>query len=423
MRIGCSLAVLLALGLLIPGCGLQQRGEPPAGAGIDTAQRMRLGATLFTELQQRAGGTWMIDPALGTYVSGTGATLARLSEHPGLAWEFAVLDQSAPGAWAFPGGKIAITRGLLVRLDDEAELAALLALAIERSLQAASTATDRPVTVAAGSLAGIGPVHDGAAWYRIALRDHPAATASQPAPAGEDPATDEAVLRQLERTGYAPRALAQLLQRLVVLAGEADRSYSNFAIHRSSAERAEAAQRSAQKLADGERGAARFHDRIARLRRDTPAYVRYEDGLDALESDRYAEALAAADEALRLQPREALFHELRAVAASGLQRPAVAFTSLNRAIALNPGFFRPHLLRGLLHLVRGNLEPAAEDLAAANRLLPSVEATLGLAEVARGLGDTATARERYAKVVGVDSAAATFARERSAQLSGGPLLP
>ena len=423
MRIRPFLAVLLAIGLLIPGCGLPQRTGPSAAAEVDAAERMRLGTALFVVLQQRIGGTWALDPALGAYVSAIGTTLARLSEHPEFKWEFALLDQSAPGAWALPGGKIAITRGLLVKLDDEAELAALLALAIEGSLQPAGIAPDPLLTGAASALVEIGPVHSGAAWQQVALRTHPPATVPQPAPTREDSAIDEAVRRQLERAGYAPLALADLLQHLAMLAGEADRSYASLAVHHASAERAEAAQRNAQKPGGGERGDARFHDRIARLRRDSPAYAHYDRGLDALESDRYAEALAAADAALRRQPREALFHELQAVAASGLQRPAAAFTGLNRAIALNPGFFRPHLLRGLLHLVRGNLEPAAEDLLAANRLLPSVEATLGLAEVARGLGDTATARARYAEVAGGDSAAARFARKRIAQLSGEPVTP
>jgi len=423
MRIRPLLAVLFAIGLLIPGCGLQQHGGPSAAAEVSEAERIRLGTALFAVLQQRIGGAWPLDPALGAYVSGIGTTLARLSEHPEFQWEFALLDQSAPGAWALPGGKIAITRGLLARLDDEAELAALLALAIERSLQPASIAADSLLTGAAGELVAIGPVHSGAAWQQIALRTHSPATVPQPVPSHEDSAIDEAVVRQLERAGYAPRALADLLQRLAMLANETDRSYDSFAVHHASAERADAPPRNAQKLGGGERGAARFRDRIARLRRDSPAYAHYDRGLDALESDRYAEALAAADAALRLQPREALFHELQAVAASGLQRPAAAFTALNRAIALNPGFFRPHLLRGLLHLVRGNLEPAAEDLLAANRLLPSVEATLGLAEVARGLGDAATARERYSQVAGGDSAAAGFARKRIAQLSGEPVTP
>jgi predicted Zn-dependent protease len=37
-----------------------------------------------------------------------------------------VLNNSVPNAWALPGGKIAVNRGLLTELQSEAELAAVL---------------------------------------------------------------------------------------------------------------------------------------------------------------------------------------------------------------------------------------------------------------------------------------------------------
>ena len=43
-----------------------------------------------------------------------------------LPYEFIVLNNRVPNAWALPGGKIAINVGLLVLLEDEAQLAAVL---------------------------------------------------------------------------------------------------------------------------------------------------------------------------------------------------------------------------------------------------------------------------------------------------------
>ena len=43
-----------------------------------------------------------------------------------LPYEFKVLNSSVPNAWALPGGKIAVNRGLLTELKNEAELAAVL---------------------------------------------------------------------------------------------------------------------------------------------------------------------------------------------------------------------------------------------------------------------------------------------------------
>ena len=43
-----------------------------------------------------------------------------------LPYEFVVINDSTPNAWALPGGKIAVHRGLLTEFQSEAELAAVL---------------------------------------------------------------------------------------------------------------------------------------------------------------------------------------------------------------------------------------------------------------------------------------------------------
>ena len=134
---------------------------------------------------------------------------------------------------------------------------------------------------------------------------------------------------------------------------------------------------------------------------------------------RYEDALKYSERALKLQDREALFHELRGAAATNLDRPADAITSFNRAIAANPDFFRPYLLRGLLHLERGNLEIAEQDLSASNRLLPTADATFGLGDIAQRQGDRDTALRHYAAVAGSNSALAAAARERISRLENG----
>ncbi|MDH3562733.1 MAG: M48 family metalloprotease, partial [Gammaproteobacteria bacterium] len=49
------------------------------------------------------------------------------SDRPDLPWHFAVLDTDGVNAFAVPGGYIFITRGMLLRMRDEAELAGVLA--------------------------------------------------------------------------------------------------------------------------------------------------------------------------------------------------------------------------------------------------------------------------------------------------------
>ena len=55
-----------------------------------------------------------------------GQEMAAKSERPQLPWEFHLLDDAAVNAFAYPGGFIFVTRGLLTHLNSEAELAEVI---------------------------------------------------------------------------------------------------------------------------------------------------------------------------------------------------------------------------------------------------------------------------------------------------------
>ncbi len=57
-------------------------------------------------------------PELTAYVNEVGQKLARPVSDRKLPYEFTVLNSSVPNAWALPGGKIAINRGLLDRTQE-----------------------------------------------------------------------------------------------------------------------------------------------------------------------------------------------------------------------------------------------------------------------------------------------------------------
>lgn len=67
------------------------------------------------------------DAALQTYVNRIGRWLAMHSERADLSWHFGVLDTDSVNAFATPGGYVFITRGLLLQMRDESELAGVLA--------------------------------------------------------------------------------------------------------------------------------------------------------------------------------------------------------------------------------------------------------------------------------------------------------
>ena len=67
------------------------------------------------------------DADVTKYVTLVGAVLAQGSTRPYLNWQFVVLDTEGVNAFAAPGGYIHITKGLLGLMNNEAELAGVLA--------------------------------------------------------------------------------------------------------------------------------------------------------------------------------------------------------------------------------------------------------------------------------------------------------
>jgi predicted Zn-dependent protease len=92
---------------------------------VSEAQELKIGEQNYSPTRQSEGGEFVVMPELTKYVSGIGAKLAAVADRK-LPYEFVVLNNSVPNAWALPGGKIAVNRGLLTELKNESELAAVL---------------------------------------------------------------------------------------------------------------------------------------------------------------------------------------------------------------------------------------------------------------------------------------------------------
>jgi predicted Zn-dependent protease len=69
----------------------------------------------------------LANPEVQRYVNRVGRWVALHTERPDLNWQFGVLDSDNINAFATPGGYVLITKGLLARLKNEAELAGVLA--------------------------------------------------------------------------------------------------------------------------------------------------------------------------------------------------------------------------------------------------------------------------------------------------------
>ncbi len=91
---------------------------------VSEAQEIQMGRQASQGDLQRVGA--LQNPEAQALVRRIGAQMAAKSERPGLPWEFHALDDAAVNAFAYPGGFIFVTRGLMTHLNSEAELAEVI---------------------------------------------------------------------------------------------------------------------------------------------------------------------------------------------------------------------------------------------------------------------------------------------------------
>jgi len=109
------------------------RGVVQATTEIDEKQEVELGQEWAAVLLGAA--PLVSDPNLQRYVNRVGRWLASHSERPDLNWRFGVLESDNINAFATPGGYVLVTKGLVMSMRSEAELAGVLAHEISHVVQ------------------------------------------------------------------------------------------------------------------------------------------------------------------------------------------------------------------------------------------------------------------------------------------------
>jgi predicted Zn-dependent protease len=109
----CGRCLVGALALLGSGC-----------ATMSPSEERRLGKEEADEVERTMG--FVRDPRIVEYVRQVAGRLAQAAQHPDVAWQFNVVDEESPNAFALPGGYVYVTRGLLALLNSEDELAGVI---------------------------------------------------------------------------------------------------------------------------------------------------------------------------------------------------------------------------------------------------------------------------------------------------------
>lgn len=366
---------------------------------VSGEQELAMGLQQYVPMQQSQGGPYDVDPALTAYVENVGQKLAAASDVK-LPYEFVVLNNSVPNAWALPGGKIAINRGLLTELNSEAELAAVLGhevvhAAARHSAQQMSRGMMTQglvlaTTVAAsdsgyGDLAAMGAGLAGQLTLSRYGRD-------------AELESDKYGMRYMSKAGYDPQGAVTLQETFVRLSEGHEQDWMSglFASHPPSEERVKENRLRASKLpAGGELGTERYAAAMKKTMAAKPAYEAYDKGRKALSEKKADEASALANEALTLFPDEAHFHALRGDVRLINKQYDMAVTNYNRAISRQDDFFYYHLQRGIARQELGQTDAAVVDLERSLEFMPTAPAHFTLGEIKEQRGQTDEAIEHY----------------------------
>ena len=398
--LGAALLVLLG-GLLVACSTNPVTGERELSL-ISERQELELGRKNYAPYRQAQGGDYVADPQLVKYVQAVGARLAKVADRP-LEYEFRIVNDATPNAWALPGGKIAVNRGLLLELDSEAELAAVLSHEIVHAAARHSAKSLERGALLQGAVLAAGVALSDSEYRQAGMLGASlgANLTQQYYSRDAESEADHYGIRYMVRAGYDPQAAVELQQTFVRLNQDKSPGWLEglFASHPPSPQRVVDNRKLVATLNNpgGEIGREAYQRATARLRRSKPAYEAYAEAQKALEDGNKGRALQLVDKALRIEPDEAQFHALRGQIRQQQGKDKEALADFDRAVDKNPEYFGNYLLRGLLQRELGRRDAAQRDLAASVARLPTGEGHYGLGLLAEGGGRQGQAIEHFRK--------------------------
>ena len=393
---------------------------------VSESQEIKLGTDNYGYMQQAGGGEYDVDPKLTEYVRSVGGRLVAASQKLSvterrLPYEFVVLNSSVPNAWALPGGKLAINRGLLTEINSEAELAAVLGHEIVHAAARHSAKQMERGTWLQIGVIGTAILTGDSGYSDLAVggANVGAQLLSQSYGRSAESQSDEYGMRYMSEAGYDPQGAIVLQETFVRLSEGRATDWLNglFASHPPSQARVEANKRTAATLpAGGETGADRYQAAMKRTMDAKPAYDAYDEGRKALADEDTGLAIEKADAAIRLFPDEAHFYALRGDARFTGGQYDMAIQNYDIAIRRRGGFFQYYLQRGLSNEKLGNDQTAITDLEKSNELFPTAIAHYSLGNIAAKQGNRDKAIEHYTMVAGGQGEKADSAKEALVKL-------
>lgn len=366
------------------------------------------------------------DQGLQRYLTQVGADVAKVSHRPHMPYAFHAVNANYVNAYTFPAGTMACTRGILVDMENESSLGALLGHEIGHvnGRHAARRQTQHLVAAAVlGGVAIAAGSSERLSGYSNAIYGLSAigamALLSSYSRANEREA-DALGLEYMVKSGHNPNGMIDLMNMLQSLYDRDQNALElMFATHPMSSERFQTAQREAHadygSYLNRTMARERYMDNTARLRRLKPAIKAQQSGESDMARNRYTQAEQKFAQALRHAPNDypGLLLMAQCQAAQGKNREAQSY--LNQAKAVYPEEAKALHLSGINLLSLQRPEAALAEFNRYERLLPGNPNTIFLQGMAyEGMQNTRAASEHYTRYLQLASGTqqAQYARSR-----------
>jgi len=319
------------------------------------------------------------DAALNNYVQQVGKRLANMSHRPNMPYNFHAVNATYVNAYAFPGGSIAATRGILLELDNEAELAGLMGHEI-----AHVNARHSAQRMSSGMLANAAVVGVGTAVQMTDYKNYSAlvqglggiATGALLAHYSRDNEreADSLGMQYMTKSGLNPQGMVGLMEVLVDKSKHKPSALEMmFSTHPMSQERYDTAKRALNQFPNAKnmpQNRERYMDNTANLRRIKGAISSMQDGEQAMGKEDFLNAEGAFSKALRIAPNDYAGLVLMSRCQMALERPDKAKGYAEKAKRIYPTEAQAHHISGISQLAMNRPERAYQSFAHYERLLP-----------------------------------------------------
>ncbi len=370
------------------------------------AQEVNLGKSLYPGAIQQSLGP-IADDQLQKEVDRVGQSVAAVSHRPGLEYRFTAVNDPSVNAFALPGGKICITRGLVSRLESEDGMAAVLGHEVGHVTARHAVAAYNRQVIAGGVLLAGGIYMESNDVHNRELIEIGALLGAELMMAhysrDQERESDQLGMDYAVKAGYSPRGMVETQRVLLAL----QKSQPNlveklFASHPMSAERLQTAEGRVAAMpadvVDRPMRVAALREAAARVVAERPAWDRASEAMAKLgDAGKASDAEKGFAEAVRLAPGAGVLRTLHAVGLAALKRQSDAAPEARRGAELAPDVFISQLVAGEL-LLGSDATAALQHCEAAERLLPgSAKVALLRGRALESLGRRSEAAAAYAE--------------------------